>query len=307
VCGPKECHGCAPFAKDCVKGVVSVTTGRPLDAGLPVLATPAAELPVCAARAPDPPPPLLPTERAPAETIDDSEPRYRYRARFTKAGNVRYLGHLDFSRTMMRAFRRARVPLSYSQGFNPKPRVAFGPALPLGVASEGEYVDLELTRLVDPDETLATLNAELPTGVRFDSMREIGRSVPALSEAIRSARYRIHTGEGLALEEDLRTFRARGSVEILREKKGKRSVLKLDDALLGIETVASDTLRMTLALGGEGASVRPDEVLRSVFGERAERMRVVREEMFVDWEGRSVDPLLAASAAEAHAGRASRQ
>jgi radical SAM-linked protein len=306
VCGPKECHGCAPFAKDCVKGVVSVTTGRPLDHGLAVLSTPAAELPGCAPRAPEPPPPLLPKEREEIQAGDGNELRYRYRARFTKTGKVRYLGHLDLSRTLMRAFRRARLPLAYSQGFNPKPRVAFGPALPLGVASEGEYVDLELQTLLEPEETLATLNRQLPPGIRFDSMREIGRSVPALSEAIRSARYRIHTGEGLALEDELRTFRARGSVEILRERKGKRSVLKLDDALLGIEPVASDTLRMTLALGGEGASVRPDEVLSEVFGERAAGMKVVREELFVDWEGRRVDPLLAASAAESHAGRAPR-
>jgi radical SAM family uncharacterized protein/radical SAM-linked protein len=306
VCGPKECHGCAPFARDCVKGVVSETTGRPLDTDLPVLSTPAAPSAGCGVRAPEPPPPLLPSERPAAEPKGDDAPRYRFRARFTKTGNVRYLGHLDLSRTMLRAFRRARLPLSYSQGFNPKPRVAFGPALPLGVASEGEYVDLELHSLVDPEATVATLNSELPKGIRFASMREIGRGVPALSEAIRSARYRVHTGEGVALEEDLRTFQARGSIEILRERKGKTRVLKLDDALLGLEPLADDTLRMTLALGGEGASVRPDEVLSEVFGERAAAMRIVREEMFVDWEGRRIDPLLAASAAEAHAGRPSR-
>jgi radical SAM family uncharacterized protein/radical SAM-linked protein len=306
VCGPKECHGCAPFARDCVKGVVSETTGRPLDTDLPVLSTPAAPSAGCGVRAPEPPPPLLPSERPAAEPKGDDAPRYRFRARFTKTGNVRYLGHLDLSRTMLRAFRRARLPLSYSQGFNPKPRVAFGPALPLGVASEGEYVDLELHSLVDPEATVATLNSELPKGIRFASMREIGRGVPALSEAIRSARYRVHTGEGVALEEDLRTFQARGSIEILRERKGKTRVLKLDDALLGLEPLADDTLRMTLALGGEGASVRPDEVLSEVFGERAAAMRIVREEMFVDWAGRRIDPLRAAAAAEAPAGRPAR-
>jgi radical SAM-linked protein len=232
------------------------------------------------------------------------EARYRYRARFEKTARSRFLGHLDLSRTLLRAFRRARLPLSYSQGFNPKPRVAFGPALPLGVASEGEYLDLEVTRRLDGEATLAAVNETLPSGIRFLSMREIGRSVPALGEAVRAARYRVHTGDGIDLEDRLGTFRARGTIEIRREKNGKRSVLQLDPALVGLSPKGGRTLTLTLALGGEGASVRPDEVLKEIFGADASRLRVVREDLFVEWDGKHVSPLLAASVTESHAERA---
>jgi hypothetical protein len=170
VCGPKECHGCAPFARDCVKGIVSVTTGRPLDAGLPILSTPSAPGPGIAARAEDAPVLVPRSEGAAPPAPAPDVPRYRYRARFTKEGRLRFLGHLDLTRTLLRAMRRARVRFVYSQGFNPKPKVAFGPALSVGVSSEGEYVDFETLARLDPEPAIGEINAALPAGIRFVTM-----------------------------------------------------------------------------------------------------------------------------------------
>ena len=99
VCGPKDCHGCAPFARECVKGIVSETTGRPLDSALPVLSTPTAAgpgLPACPSSAP----PLVVASRHEGTAAPVVEGR-RFRARFIKQGRLRFLGHLDLYRLLL--------------------------------------------------------------------------------------------------------------------------------------------------------------------------------------------------------------
>lgn len=302
VCGPKDCHGCAPFARDCVKGIVSETTGRPLDAALPVLSTAPAPGPV---RVLDSVPgPDLPGERAAGEAPPG--PRYRYRARYAKTGRMRFLGHLDLARAILRATRRAGIRFVYSQGFNPKPRVSFGPALPVGVASEGEYLDFDSPSRLEPEDALARLNASLPSGLRFLSLREIRRDAPALGEALRAARYRVVIGNGFDLDAALRAFRERGPVTLTREKGGRSRSFHLEREILELERAGEQEVRLTLALGGKDASVRPDEVLREIFGDRAQGMDVLREEVLLEWNGRFLNPLLAATVASLDAKRTSR-
>ena len=93
-------------------------------------------------------------------------------------------------------------------------------------------------------------------------------------------------------------------IRIERQRKGRVRTFELADELLGLERAEPRAIRLTLALRGQGGSLRPDEVLREVFGERAAAMQVVREELLVDWNGRLVDPLLAASASSSHVQRA---
>src|SRR5262249_50563448 len=147
-------------------------------------------------------------------------PRYRYRARFTKDGRLRFLGHLDLSRTLLRAMRRARIRFVYSRGFNPKPRVAFGPALAVGISSEAEYFDFDTAARLDAEAALSDVNACLPKGIRFLAILEIDKDVPPLTANLKAARYRVHTGSGLDLSARLAEFRARGPVEVRREKEG---------------------------------------------------------------------------------------
>jgi len=303
VCGPKDCHGCAPFARDCVKGLIAETTGRPLDSDLPLLATPSAPGPGVPAAVSQVPPRL--PRRSPTELREDDalRPRYRYRGRFTKTGRLRFLSHLDVYRLLMRALRRAGVTLVYSQGFNPKPRVAFGPALSVGVASEGEYLDFDSHDRLDPEPAMREINEVLPEGIRFGAIREIARDVPTLGDAICAARYRT-VGHGFDPAPCLEDFRERSPVTVRREKNGKVRTFDLDVEMLELALGDDESVRMTLAVRNNGASVRPEEVLRGIFGERAGRIGLVREELLVEWRGRMINPLLAA--AVAHAQRAVR-
>ena len=117
-----------------------------------------------------------------------------------------------------------------------------------------------------------------------------------LGESVRAGRYLIRSGNGFDLEEDVRAFRARGPVELRRERNGTLRTFDLGAEILDLSAVAGDSVRLTLAMGGEGASVRPDEVAREIFGERASRARILREDLLVDWGGKLVNPMLAAIA-----------
>jgi len=304
VCGPRDCHGCAPFARECVKGVVAETTGRQFSSELPILSTPAAPGPRPAVLADSAPPRVDSGRPAASSAPVEAGPRYRYRARLTKSGRMRYLGHLDLTRLLLRALRRAELPLLYSQGFNPKPRVGFSPALAVGVASEGEYLDFETHSRLEPAAGLSRINAALPDDVRFLVLQEIRGDVPALGQAICAARYRAsRRGAGEDLAGVLDAFRRNGPATI--ERRTKRGALRRFDPseeLLGLEPVDERTLCFTLRVRDDGVSLRPDELLSAIFGESAARVELVREEQLVEWGGRLVDPLLAASAV--HAARA---
>jgi radical SAM-linked protein len=290
VCGPTDCHGCAPFARDCVKGVVARTTGRALSDALPVLGTPSAAgpgSPVGRERAPRRP--TLPSETTAA---GDSAPVRRYRARFEKTGRLRFLGHLDLTRLLMRALRRAGWKLVYSRGFNPKPRIGFGPALAVGIASEAEYVDFDTYVRLSAGAAEAEVNRVLPAGLRFLAIREIPPDEPSLGEAVRAARYRMSglAPADLARALDLRRRADTVSVERPRND-GRARTFRLGDELLALEAVDSASLRVTLALHGDGPSLRPDELVPLFSVSDARGVRIVREDVLVEREGRLVDPL----------------
>ncbi len=293
ICGPTDCHGCAPFAKECVKGVVKATTGRPLDSGLTILSTPAAAGPGVSARAVEAPRALTTEESVALKASLGDLPRYRYRLRFEKTGRLQFLGHLDLTRAMFRAFRRARIALVYSQGFNPKPRVQFGPALSVGIESHGEYLDLWSFTRLDAETALASINGALPLGLSVSAIREIASAAPGLSESVRAACYLAHLPESLDPSRARATFAEREAHSASREKNGKTVTFPLRDWLLDVTDADATSFRMRLATGGEGASVRPDEVLRIMFGEAAHQILLVREDLEVVFGDRLVSPMLA--------------
>jgi radical SAM family uncharacterized protein/radical SAM-linked protein len=145
-----------------------------------------------------PPPPHY-TERArpmvgdgkrPPATFVQGEPR-RYRFAFTKLGASAFLSHLDLIRALPRAFRRLELPLFYSQGFHPKPDMAFAPALSLGIASLSEYVDVKITADLDPTALLQGLTESSPDGIRFFGAATLGPQDAGITKVIDTARYAV--------------------------------------------------------------------------------------------------------------------
>lgn len=106
------------------------------------------------------------------------------RVKFSKRDEIKYISHLDLMRLFQRAFRRADIPVKYSQGFNPHPKFSLATALPIGVTSDGEYMDVELEKDIDKDEFINRLNDVLPKGVRILSGKYVktGKSLMSLIE-----------------------------------------------------------------------------------------------------------------------------
>ena len=113
----------------------------------------------------------------------------RVRIRYAKRGRLRFTSHRDFARAFERALRRANVPMAYSAGFTPHPKVSYAGAAPTGAASEAEYLEIGLARDVDVEELRNRLDAALPPGL--DILDVVPAGSGALADRIEAALWRV--------------------------------------------------------------------------------------------------------------------
>jgi radical SAM-linked protein len=121
----------------------------------------------------------------------EPDPVQWLRFRIGRGGRARYLGHLEVMSSWVRSMRRAGTPLSYSRGFHPHPRVAFSAAVPVGQASSGDYMDIVLTKRVDPQELLGRVQEQLPDGFEVTDVSEITSKHKSLMSVVDGMIYRI--------------------------------------------------------------------------------------------------------------------
>ena len=187
-----------------------------------------------------------------------------------KTEETKYVGHLDFCRAVERALRRAKPLVAYSVGFNPHMRLSFGPALSVGVASDAEYVDVELTEPVDAFRFGHALTEQLPPGLVFVAAKPVSTTT-ALAAALNLAEYQITTRVAptpenlVAAENAVAAFQASESVPYVRRTPKGEKTLEVKRFLAGDIALASeqDGIRLTfrLRMTSSGA-VKPQEVLR---------------------------------------------
>lgn len=149
------------------------------------------------------------------------------RIQFTKGSEVRFLSHLDLTRAIERAARRARLPLALSEGFSPRPLIGYGFALPVGVASKAEYADIRLMEEWDPMNFLEHFNRFLPPGVQILAADYLPDGSPALMAEVNSALWKVEIPRASKedLEEKWQRFRGADSFEVERQtKQGTRLV-----------------------------------------------------------------------------------
>ena len=152
------------------------------------------------------------------------------RAKYAKEGMMKYVSHLDLVRIFERAFRRAEIPMAFSQGFNPHPMVSFASPLSIGVSSEAEYFDLVLREAVPEEEFIQKLNHTLPEGIRLMAAKYYeNEKLPSLMKESALISYRVegyadHTLELNQLEAALNNFLE--SEEILIDKTIKKNKYK---------------------------------------------------------------------------------
>lgn len=182
---------------------------------------------------------------------------FRVRITFGKLDALRFIGHLDLAKTWERVLRRARVPLVYSQGFNPQPKMQLAAALPLGISSECELLDIWLLERVDLAALPARLEAVSPAGLKVVHVEEVPPKGPALQTLLMRAEYRIMVDEVApdALQDRVRTFLAREQVMV--EKRGKQ--VDLRPLVHSLEASGAELLA-GLVIGSQG-NARPDDLL----------------------------------------------
>ena len=209
--------------------------------------------------------PLIPTgdggrfvRMAREQPEQQAPPVQRLRIRYAKRGRARFTSSRDFSRAFERALRRAEVPMAYSSGFSPHPRISYANACATGAASEAEYCETGLTTPCDPDRVREALDAAMPTGL---DVVEVWVAPPgALADRLTGSAWsvRLPRADPAEVAAALATFLAADVVEVQRmTKNGVRTF----DARGCVVSVSPTADGFDLVLAHETPLVRPDDVL----------------------------------------------
>jgi radical SAM family uncharacterized protein/radical SAM-linked protein len=208
----------------------------------------------------------------PAEKSSAGEEAFRVRFRFSKTGSARFLGHLELVSVFIRAIRRAGLPLRYSQGFHPLPRLSFGPPLPVGMESLEEYLDIEFSRAFTPEELLEKLNGQLPEGIRFLSANPLPLKLSFPSAIMTEYIVQIKDGplainiEPEEIEGLLRDFSSKDSIPVRITREDKVTDVDLKPSLAALTYKGDSNLSLVLRKVEGGPPVRPYDVLACLFG-----------------------------------------
>ena len=173
------------------------------------------------------------------------------RVKYKKEDEMIFISHLDLQRLLQRAFRRAKINLSYSEGFNPHPKMSYGNALALGVESQGEYVDIEIEDDIEVKEFLERINEQLPDGIKFVKGQEINPKTPSLSSIIVYGEYIFNIDLEVPLSKEFvksRVLNFVKSKEIIitkKNKKGKKVEVDIRPMIRNFDLVSLDDNRVT--------------------------------------------------------------
>jgi len=234
------------------------------------------------------------------------------RVRFTKRGKVRFISHRDVARAFERAFRIEELPLAFTLGFSPRPKVSFGLALSVGHESVAEYLDVELREPVDTDVWPERLSGALPEGIDVTGAVPLADRAPALQEAVTLVEYHvaITDADGYPVDRDiLSSAVTRGLASdvllVTRTRKGRESVddirpaitactlvrSELDPDVTAVSATGVPVLELTLSTQSRGA--RPREVLDALShdGIVLAEHRARRIAQWIERDGARLEPL----------------
>ena len=195
----------------------------------------------------------------------------RIRLRYAKRGPLRFTSHRDFARAFERALRRAAVPIAYSQGFTPHPKISYASAAPTGVGSEAEYLEIGLRAEVDPAELRVALDAALSPGL--DVIEAVVAGEGSLADRIDASHWRLELPEvdPAAAGAAVKSFLETGEVQVERmTKQGRRAfdcraaVIRLavtEQSHLPSGAFAAPCAIIDLVVRQVTPAVRPDDVL----------------------------------------------
>ena len=225
----------------------------------------------------------------------------RIRVRFTKLGKIRWTSHRDIARVWERIIRRVGLPIAYSQGFSPHPKVHFGLALSTGHESDAEYIDIDLDPAspnlptpADLGNLLLQLTAVLPVGMEATAIAEIPGNEMSLQQAVTSCEWRIEIRGAAPTEVAAAIDRVLAAPELVitRQRKGKDVTDDVRPYLLDLTVVGptDDGTEIDAHLATQPRGLRIGELL-AVLGTGGEEGRVRRTTQWTLLDGARVEPL----------------
>jgi radical SAM-linked protein len=202
----------------------------------------------------------------PEQPEQQAPPVQRLRIRYAKRGRLRFTSHRDFSRAFERAVFRARIPMAYSSGFNPHPRISYAGAAPTGSASEAEYLEIALAEEVEPSAVQQALDEALPDGL--DVLEAVTSAGGALADRLEASHWRITLPDvkGEAASSAVAAFL--GTDEVLVQRMTKKGMRTFDcrEAVVSLashtgEVSGKECAILDVVLRHGTPSVRPDDIL----------------------------------------------
>lgn len=228
------------------------------------------------------------------------EGQFPVRIRFRERGKVRFVSHRDVARAFDRAFRIERLPLAFTEGFSPRPKVSFGLALSVGHESEAEYLDVRLAEPVDLVALPDRLSDALPEGIEVTGAVLLADRAPALQESVTSVEWEIEVAarDGSAvvpatIADRIAVALATTTLPVTRTRKGREDIVDIRPAIRHL-TVQGDGAVGTV-LAAEIATqpgARPAEVV-TVLGGDLREVRVLRTAQWIERGGARLEPLTA--------------
>ncbi|MET8830355.1 TIGR03936 family radical SAM-associated protein [Streptomyces sp. NPDC004610] len=188
----------------------------------------------------------------------------RIRLRYTKRGRLRFTSHRDFQRAFERALRRAEVPMAYSAGFTPHPKVSYANAAPTGTGSEAEYLEIALTAPRDPQRLRALLDESLPPGL--DIVDAVEARTSGLADRLTASVWELRL-DGVAPLDAARAVAAFNAAETVEVQRLTKNGMRTFDARQAVASLTSDPAGDGVATPGSSAdrpTDRPCAILRLV-------------------------------------------
>jgi radical SAM-linked protein len=196
-------------------------------------------------------------------------PVQRLRLHYAKRGRLRFTSHRDFSRAFERAVFRARIPMAYSSGFNPHPRISYMGAAPMGSASEAEYVEIALSEVVDPARAHADIDEALPDGL--DVLEVVVSAGDSLADRLEASWWRITLVDSPPEEARLAVETLLATEEVIVERMTKKGLRSFDARAAIVSAALADPASgesscaiLDVVLRHGSPSVRPDDVLAAL-------------------------------------------
>ena len=193
----------------------------------------------------------------------------KVRLKFSKTGALVYIGHLDVMRYFQKLFRRADIPVKYSEGFSPHQILSFTPPLPLGMESFGEYADVELTNSITTDEALKRLRAESVPEIEIHSFKELPEKCENAMASVKAAKYSLlFPDEALIpdLEKLTLLFLDKDEINILKKTKKNERMINIRPLIYSLFADNKKRLIDMIISSGSTDNIKPELVVDALSG-----------------------------------------